>query len=499
VHTLRTGWLAVVALGCAPAQVGLECEYGGPLCDAVDVAQDQRPAAKAIDVTRIAFYQGVEIDLMVDGAPVPLDLAPIVAGRDAMIRVFVSPHDDFEPRQITGRLWLHEGDTLLGVTEAAQQIDAESVQEALTTTINFEVSGDQIVSGMQVSIELLEASDDVAARGTEGVHAWPPTDADPAVFEAEPTNGPLRIMVVPIRYNADGSGRMPDTSDEQIEIFRSRFQAMYPVSSVEIEVGDVMDYNQSISPWDAYSWSYLLSALGQQRGALGADNNQYLYGVFNSADTFGEFCGGGCILGLSELAMSSSDIAGRASIGVGFPGAATAETMVHEVGHAHGRQHSPCGGAAGADPGYPYSQAGIGTWGYDAASSSLLDPDTYKDLMGYCEPYWISDYNFDIMAKRVREVNESYQLSNPEAMPTWRAIWDHPGGPLVWGEQRAIMGHPGGIARDVELLDDAGDVIEVVQGWMSPFSHVDGGVVRIPDPGVSVAGVRVSDKVAWRQ
>ena len=35
-------------------------------------------------------------------------------------------------------------------------------------------------------------------------------------------------------------------------------------------------------------------------------------------------------------------------------------TAAHEVGHAHGREHAPCGGAQSTDPSFPYSNGGIG-------------------------------------------------------------------------------------------------------------------------------------------
>ena len=45
------------------------------------------------------------------------------------------------------------------------------------------------------------------------------------------------------------------------------------------------------------------------------------------------------------------------------------------------------------DPDYPYRDGNIGVYGYDARSGALVDPST-PDLMSYCHPQWISDYNF---------------------------------------------------------------------------------------------------------
>ncbi len=66
--------------------------------------------------------------------------------------------------------------------------------------------------------------------------------------------------------------------------------------------------------------------------------------------------------------------------------------MAHELGHNLSLGHAPCIANTGLDPAYPYADASTGSWGYDAGR--ILDPDTAHDLMAYCYPPWISDYNF---------------------------------------------------------------------------------------------------------
>ncbi len=83
-----------------------------------------------------------------------------------------------------------------------------------------------------------------------------------------------------------------------------------------------------------------------------------------------QFCGGGCVAGLGMIG-GSQDAYSRAAIGLGYSGEIATETAVHEIGHTHGRQHSPCGGAQGTDPAYPYQDGSIGVWGYD-----LLDKNS---------------------------------------------------------------------------------------------------------------------------
>ena len=71
-----------------------------------------------------------------------------------------------------------------------------------------------------------------------------------------------------------------------------------------------------------------------------------------------------------------------------------ASVVVHELGHALGRSHAPCGGPAGVDPGYPYENASIGVPGVDLRDGIRREPAQYFDFMSYCLPVFVSDYQF---------------------------------------------------------------------------------------------------------
>src|SRR4029079_14363205 len=90
------------------------------------------------------------------------------------------------------------------------------------------------------------------------------------------------------------------------------------------------------------------------------------------------------------------------------------ETSVHEIGHTHGRDHSPCGGAAGADPSYPYQGAIIGKWGYNLLTQQLYNPNNVTDVMGYCQPIWVSDFTFKGFFDRIKAVNNANIVFPPE-------------------------------------------------------------------------------------
>ena len=82
-------------------------------------------------------------------------------------------------------------------------------------------------------------------------------------------------------------------------------------------------------------------------------------------------------------------------------------TFAHELGHNLSLPHAPCGGPSGVDPAFPYSDGSIGTFGYsyqrdpmprlsfvDDVPIGIVSPTAYKEVMSYCWPNWISDYNF---------------------------------------------------------------------------------------------------------
>ena len=139
--------------------------------------------------------------------------------------------------------------------------------------------------------------------------------------------------------------------------------------------------------------------------------------------------GAGHYLGLIQPPATGA--AGAASLPGRVSSAVTrSSTIAHELGHNMNLSHSPCGGAGGVDPAFPYPDGSIGVWGYDfRGEGGLVDPST-ADVMGNCVPAWISHYHFT-KALRFRQSRGSASSARgaavaPGAAASARSL-------LLWG------------------------------------------------------------------
>jgi hypothetical protein len=440
--------------------------------------------APGVRITEIALYQGVKRDLMGHGSGAS-SMAPVVAGRDALVRVFTQATSAYDGAPVRATLDLGDGAPLV----LTQRISPTSGDEALGSTVNFTVPGAAITpsASVRVRLEELRAPADANPAAT-----WPEADAAP--LGAKSAGESLTVKLVPIAYDADGSGRLPDTSPAQLKRYEDRFRGTYPIPSVRIEVRQPVHHGQQLSS-QGFGWEDLLDAIGQLRESDGAPPDVYYFGIFSPADSLEGYCGGGCVAGLGNIA-GPDDAAMRAAIGLGFTGDRSAETAAHEIGHTHGRKHAPCGGAQGVDASYPYDGGGVGVWGYDVVGKRFYAPSVATDIMGYCDPSWVSDYTYDALFERLRHVNSAKDVIVPEALANQR--WERArvrGDRVVDLPAMRLRTPPHGEATTVKLSTSAG-VVEVAASYF-PYDHLDGGVVMWaassdPHTLVEARGVKVA-------
>ena len=382
------GWLALAAV----AACGGDGEDGTSSEDYRDL-----PLAADVSIDKVTIYQGVENVLLnqstrLDGEFPP----PVLAGREAALRVYVSPLDD---RAI---------DDEVGVTVVASTSSREHIASAtLTVPASWSEGSLGSTAVVRVPAELMGPSTELSASvhalsggggGDEADAEWVASDLelqDTSVF---------RLHIVPFMYSGDGSNRLPETGEARLQEIRDALYAMLPVSDVRIVVEDPEPWGAAVT--GRSGWSGLLENLQVIRARAGIDGtvspNAYFYGLINPTDTLAELCERGCVTGLSSEPENPTDFNSLGSVGVGF-GEVVVQSMLHEIGHAHGRRHAPCGdGITQVDAQYPYSGGLIGSWGFDLVSGDLKSPADYADIMGQCEQFWVSDYTFGTLYNWMR-------------------------------------------------------------------------------------------------
>lgn len=438
------------------------------------------PAAD-LAIKELALFQGVKVPLAKDGAKVDVkSKIHVVAGREGLLRVYVAPAAGFVPREVIAELTLAVEGKENTVLTANKTVSAASDEAVLDSTINIDIPAGAIEMSSTYRVRLLTKPG--APAGATTHHAYPITDTFEA-FDTWDTGDALKVVLVPVKSN----GRLPDTSPEQLDRYRKMLHAMYPVKKVELTVRDVWEYGGTLGAGGNGIYG-LLDAITALRKSDGAPRDVYYYGAFAPTSSYSTYCQGGCTTGLCHLPGESASYL-RACVGVGFTGAASAGTMAHELGHANGIRHAPCGSVAGADTAYPYSGGKIGAWGYDLRSKALMSPAKYSDFMSYCSPEWISDYAFDKIIHRMSFVAKESFVTGGENT-TYRFVHVLPDGRLEWGSEitldEPMFGEPHAVTYTTETGARA-----TVTGYFYPNGD-DGGSVLVPKPAVVMRDVAIA-------
>lgn len=437
---------------------------------------EERAPATGMAIGEVSITQGVKVKLYgADGGDVAKLNAPIVEGRDALLRVFFAPKADWQPHRVAVRVTLQNGEGGEPTVQEIQGVPSgASTDEDITTSANFEIPGARLDGSLAVRVEMLDVE---TGEGDTGGTVWPAEGV--RYFNERPTNGAFRLRVIPIRYTAGGVNYEPDLSEEALRGIRYDFLRQYPITAVDLSVGDSITWTQKVSA-NGSGWQQLLNKIVSMRDA-DPSPNVYYYGLFKPAPSTGAYCGGGCVAGLTYISPDSLDASLRSSIGLAF-GDLQNGTMLHETGHAHRRTHAPCGPFGQLpdqiDQGFPYTKGSIGVWGYDLIDKTLRSPSKYTDFMGYCEQTWVSDYTFSALFTRIQQLNQqasAYVVGEPV---TLRQAFLDVEGELRWGDLITRRTPP--VGEDLTVTVGAGSRARQVKGTFFPMSHLPGGMLLLP-------------------
>lgn len=436
-----------------------------------------------MNITQVALYQGPKL-LLMGGTQTGVVTVPVVAGRDALVRVFVQTGGTYDGTPVTANLVLGDSATHRQLFQVVGSITGASAEGDLGSTLNFNVPGAAIVSGVTYRVDLVQPT----STGPN------PAASTPAGGSFDPlgavSDGPgLKLVIVPVQYGADGSNRLPDTSPTQLQAYRDDFMAHYPIDSIDLTVGAPFPWTEAATA-DGTGWNDLLTAMADYRQAQGAPDDTYYFAAFEPGDTFGDYCGSGCIAGLGWVG-SATDTWSRAAIGLGYTGSVSYDTAIHEIGHNQGRNHAPCGTTGGLDPSFPYANGDIGDWGYDIIGQQLYQPGMASDMMSYCGPKWISDYNYAAIFANLQAVNGAeivYPAGSLDRL--WERAKVDAQGNLTWLPSTQLHLPPEGQAVPVDVQTAGGG--SVAAGHLYSYDHLPGGVLFWPAGSSPTTGVQVT-------
>ena len=311
---------------------------------------------------------------------------PLVAGREGLARAWVGT--SFEtPQPVSVRLHAYLSGVELGSLDTlAQPASLASAEGDLASTYNVKFPSEWLRPGLEVHLEV--DPDNVIAESNENNNRYPPW----GLLEFDVREVPeLEITLIPVTFEGVTSEVNHSNAEEYLDLTRR----IYPLPGLSVEEEPSTDaaiqyeiHEPYTFTWPSMNTGRLLSEIRALRVDEGSD--RYYYAIFPP--------------------VGNPDAGGRAYVGwspvaVGWVLPYGKQVMAHELGHNWGRWHAPCGGPRNVDLSYPYLDGSIGTFGFDLLDSVIRSLDVYKDVMSYCDPDWISDYNFKaVLAFRENEM-----------------------------------------------------------------------------------------------
>lgn len=269
-----------------------------------------------------------------------------------------------------------------GSVTAQHAPDYATQRSTLGATLNFIIPADAFRGYLRLTVTVKRASGEVldettvpidaTLRQTLRIRAILVSYNGPATSAAPPPGGP---PVPNLTLAAPTLANLQTTAGLALRAMPVQSTGNF-ASAGTLAWNLPLDDPRSCPGCCSTNWNALLTALGNVRTNDGNRTDVVYYGLLPTGIPL--------------------NVPGCGSGGLGSAAVGNQPTLMHEIGHGYGFQHTPCGNAGGTDPNYPtyepYASASIGEYGLDIADGTIFTPNGTSDYMSYCGPRWMSLY-----------------------------------------------------------------------------------------------------------
>ena len=371
---------------------------------------------------------------------------PLIAGREATLRVFALASDDVQlSPQVRVTLTNAANQVLVTHTiDAPNATMPTAIDESqLDSSWNATIAPQHMVTGLKIVAEIdptgaVEESDESnnrrPAAGTTNVDVRSLPD--------------IEVRFVPVHQSATGltgnvnAGNVDDFMELALKLFPTA-GAVVDLRSTYTSSAPALQSNDANG-----AWATVLGELWTLKQAEDAASTRHYYGVVR--------------VGYSSGVAGMAYVSSRAAIGRDLAFANMVVVFPHEFGHNLSLPHAPCG--VSGDPDYPYPNGQIGVYGLDT-DLELVKAPTLIDIMGYCPNIWISDYNYEqALAYREDQDKQAAQIVGSEMQACW-LVWGsmHDGGvelqPVIELEARPVIPNGGDAQLELRFADGSSRIL----------------------------------------
>ena len=360
---------------------------------------------------------------------------PLIAGKEALLRVFVTAGRDNDERLPPVRASFYLNGALAHVAEIASgpgPIPTQVDEGSLATSANAVVPAEVVRPGLEMVVEV--DRDGTLDSGLSVVRRIPETGRAAVDVRAVPL---LDLTLVPFLWAADPDSAILEpvremAADPEGHVLLELMPMLLPVGDLDVTAHEPVVTSSN----DGFELVEQVRAIRVMEGGTG-----YWTGTMSGRWGTAIVGTGGSGRGVASFVLLDK------ALDVG-PSRHFARVLTHEFGHNLSLGHAPSCGAGLPDSAYPQPDGSTGVWGYDFRDGSLVPP-SWTDVMGYCEfdPEWISDYHFSkaLHFRLVDDHRASVTAQEAESLLLW-------GGADADGE---LYLHPAFVVDAPPVLPDA--------------------------------------------